>query len=543
MKKKILIIGSGAAGLSCAVSCAEKGNIVTVVSPYFSERSQSVMAAGGINAALDTKGEGDSVECHINDTLKGGCYIADYDEVERLCKNAPETLRWLEAFGTVFTRDKNGKLDLRAFGGQTHRRTAFAGACTGKQIITALTSEARKYECSGEIKRLIGLQFHSALIKDGRCYGALLFDEASRRTEAFYADAVVMATGGQNLLFGKTTGTVLCDGYAQGKLFEQGAALKNLEFIQYHPTTIETPMKRMLITEAVRGEGGRLFYIDGNRKVYFMEDKYGEKGNLMPRDIVSKCIYDAPSQVYLDITFLGRSKIQSRLSEVDELCGKYAGIDIAKECIPVYPSVHFFMGGLAVNINHRTNIDRLYAAGECASIYHGANRLGGNSLLAAVHGGRTAAADIDETISECTAPDFSAYINEQTNNIFSVVSGKSLFPVAYLRNEIAKIMNDDLGITRTEEKLKSGLDGIGYYLSINDKLRFDASISPYQAYSVGGMLLLSYAVLKSALERRETRGAHIREDFPQSSDDFKAHSEANYNTENSTVSINFVKSK
>ena len=212
--------------------------------------------------------------------------------------------------------------------------------------------------------------------------------------EMIRADSVVMATGGQNALFGKTTGSSLCDGYAEGKLFMQGAELKNLEFIQYHPTTMETAQKKMLISEAVRGEGGRLFYeADGNR-VYFMEKRFGEKGNLMPRDVVSRCMDETGRDVFLDISFLGKEEILRKLSEVYDVCLKYRGIDISKQCIPVSPSVHFFMGGIAVKNNHETNIKNLYAIGECASIYHGANRLGGNSLLAAVYSGITAAKDI-----------------------------------------------------------------------------------------------------------------------------------------------------
>lgn len=302
--KTVLIIGSGIAGLSCAIESAALGMQVILASPFPSERAQSVMAAGGINAALNTKGENDSPACHAEDTLKGGCGIAGREEVYRLCQAAPDVIAWLEDMGMVFTRDKEGRIDLRAFGGQSRRRTAFSGACTGKQIVTALVGRARAYECQGKIQRRLGLYFHSGLIRDGVCSGALFYNEARGTLEAVYADAVVMAVGGQNQVFGKTTGSMLCDGYAHGKLFEQGAVLKNLEFIQYHPTTVETSMKRMLITEGARGEGGRLFYLEGEKRVYFMEDKYGERGNLMPRDVVSKCIYDAPSQVYLDITFL-----------------------------------------------------------------------------------------------------------------------------------------------------------------------------------------------------------------------------------------------
>lgn len=523
--KQVFIIGGGLSGLSCAIRLAEKGIPSTIVSPYPSERSQSVMAAGGINAAL---GKDDSPERHAEDTLHSGGNIAGKEAVEGLCSTAPEIIRYLERLGVVFSREENGEVALRAFGGQSRNRTAYAGASTGKQIMSALIREARKYEASDVIKRLLGRQFYSALIRDGKCFGALLYNEKTCELETVYADAVVVATGGQNLLFGKTTGSTQCDGYVAAKLYEQGARLKNLEFIQYHPTTVETPQKRMLISEAARGEGGRLYYMENGRRVYFMEERYGERGNLMPRDIVSKCMYDAPSQVYLDVSFLGEKVIRSRLPEVAEVCRKYAGIDVEKESIPVYPSVHFFMGGLAVDRRHKTSIDRLYAIGECASRYHGANRLGGNSLLAAVYGGWIAAAAIGELPAIDRVPDFETYIAEQTATVAGVLDSNSRFSAMYVRSEIAKLMNDCLGITRTEEKLEEGVSGIDYYLSISDKLVFDADVSPYVGYSIKPMLLLARAILTSALERRETRGAHIRNDYPACSDAYNRCSVCTY---------------
>jgi succinate dehydrogenase / fumarate reductase flavoprotein subunit len=311
-----------------------------------------------------------------------------------------------------------------------------------------------------------------------------------------------------------------CDGYVAAKLYEQGARLKNLEFIQYHPTTVETPQKRMLISEAARGEGGRLYYLDGARRVYFMEEKYGERGNLMPRDIVAKCIYDAPSQVYLDISFLGKKLIESRLFEVAELCRKYAGLDVTRESIPVYPSVHFFMGGLAVNKDHKTSVEHLYAVGECAAMYHGANRLGGNSLLAAIYSGNVAAKAISALPESKDHPDFRDYISEQEHVLEERLASKSRFSAVYVRQEIAKLLNSCLGITRTEAKLLEGIQSVDYYISISDKLVYDTDVSPYIGYSLRPMLLLARAILTSALARRETRGAHIREDYPERSDEF-----------------------
>jgi succinate dehydrogenase / fumarate reductase flavoprotein subunit len=268
-----------------------------------------------------------------------------------------------------------------------------------------------------------------------------------------------------------------------------------------------------------------------------MEELYGERGNLMPRDIVAKCIYDAPSQVYLDIAFLGEKRIRSRLLEVAEVCQRYAGIDVTKESIPVYPSVHFFMGGIAVDREHKTSIDRLYAIGECASRYHGANRLGGNSLLAAIYGGRVAAKAIGELPENDMHPDFGAYIKEQKNTVSRALASKSRFSAIHVRNEVAKLMNDCLGITRTAEKLEDGIQSIDYYLSVSDKLIFDADISPYVGYSIKPMLLLSRAILTGALARRETRGAHIRNDYPERSAEYDCCSVFSYQNGEHRVSF------
>lgn len=515
--KQVLIIGGGLSALSCAVSLAELGIPSTLVSPYPSERAQSVMAAGGINAAI---GAGDSPIRHAEDTLKSGCNIASKEAVEGLCSAAPDIIRRLEDIGVVFSRSENGEIALRAFGGQSLNRTVYAGASTGKQIMSAFIRKVREYECLGLITRHLGRQFHSALIKDGKCYGVLLYNDKDRKQEPIYGDAVVVATGGQNVLFGKTTGSTQCDGYVAAKLFEQGALLKNLEFIQYHPTTVETPQKRMLISEAARGEGGRLYYSDGDRRIYFMEDKFGERGNLMPRDVVAKCIYDVPSQVYLDIAFLGKKLIDSRLREVADLCSTYAGLDVTRESIPVYPSVHFFMGGLAVDCDHRTSIGNLYAVGECASIYHGANRLGGNSLLSAIYSGVRAAEAIAK-LPECKdRPCFDSYISEEKSILLKRLASKSRFSAVHIRHEIAKLMNDCLGITRNAQKLTEGIAAADYYLSVSDKLVYDSDVSPYIGYSLRPMLILARAILTSALERKETRGAHIREDYPEKREEY-----------------------
>ena len=519
---EVLIIGSGISGMMCAIRCAEHGIKVKLISPTPSERSQSVMAAGGINGVTSEHEDGDSVLCHIEDTLKGGGYIAGRNAVSGLCGGAEDIIRYLERIGTVFSVDKNGRPMMRCFGGQSHRRTHYCGSSTGKQIVSALVMETRRFEAAGMITRIMPLCFHSALIEDGVCRGALVFDERTGGLEPIYADAVVVATGGQNGLFGKTTGSTQCDGYAVGKLFMQGAVLKNLEFIQYHPTTLETAQKKMLISEAVRGEGGRLFYIDNGERVYFMEDKYGKNGNLMTRDVVSREIDSLRRDVFLDISFLDKKLIDSRLPEVSELCKKYRGIDISREPIPVSPSVHFFMGGLAVHMNHETSIKNLYAIGECASMYHGANRLGGNSLLSALYSGTVAAEDIFGRTPLSNHHSMDKTVELERKRLSDMLNTASPFAVMHIRDMLAVTMSEYMGIVRTSDRLRGGIADIDYDLSIAERIRYDNSVLPYFNYSLTGILTLARAVLTCADARRESRGAHYRSDYPESSDSFAA---------------------
>lgn len=497
---RIIVVGAGLAGLTAAIKASDKGSKVCLISPDFSERSQSVMAMGGINAALNTKGEGDSPNHHYNDTIKSGYEINDRNSVRNLTSNAPKIVGWLESLGVSFTRDENNNIDLRYFGGQKKQRTAYAGARTGKQIVTALVNECRKKEVEGTIKRFIPWRFLELLLgDDDECVGVKCINENTHEAKTFTGDAVIMATGGLNKLFGKTSGSLHNDGYATAKLFSQGIELANLEMIQYHPTTIKTPVKRMLITEAARGEGGKLYTIRDNEKWYFMRQWYPEFGELMPRDVVSRGIYKASNggenEVYLDLTHLDENTIRVNLDEVYDVCMNYLNLNPITTPIPVYPGVHYFMGGIKTDENHKTNIKGLYAAGECSCQYHGANRLGGNSLLGAICGGWIAAEN--------------AVLEKSKENIADSDSNSIKFhiPQKDIENELSQIMNESMNIYRHEDQLNEALKRL-------DNLKTDEDY--YKT-----LILLAKACIISALERKESRGAHQRLDYPQSNDEFK----------------------
>ena len=482
MKKKVIIVGAGIAGLSCAITLAGRGFDILLVSNQASERSGSCMAEGGINAALDTYGEGDSVEKHFEDTRNNALKVADEEGIRGLTQAAPDIVRWLQDLGVRFTLTGDGRIDVRYFGGQKLRRTAYAGDSTGKQIMTALIDRARKYEAAGSIQRLSHHSFQRLRVCGKKILGFVLKDDFTEETLELTAPAVVMAVGGYHGIFGNTTGSRADSGEAAAVLFYQGVPMSNPEFIQFHPTTVSNGAKRLLITEAARGEGGRLCTLQKGMPDYFMEKKYPEMKNRMPRDITSREIIRQKSQCYLDLTGLDPAVFEHKLSELRENCLLYLGRDPIRDLIPVSPGIHYFMGGISVDTKHRAGLEGLYAAGECAACYHGANRLGGNSLLGAVYGGRTAA----ETIAE----EYSAL--EEGSEGLSEDPYTAPPEGAAERSEIAAILNEALGILRNEEDLQTAGQKLKKY--------------------TGPVGIFAGASVACALNRRESRGAHYRSD-------------------------------
>ena len=493
----INIIGAGLAGLSAALTLAEQGVHCNLVSYAPSERSQSVMAEGGINAALDTSGEHDTIEEHYADTIKGGVYLADENAVWGLCSHAPEIVKKLDRLGVPFSHNDKGIVQ-RYFGGQKKKRTAYVKASTGKMLVTALIDEARKYEVKGLITRYPRHRFVQLILDNGACQGVQIADRFTGES-IMLSGAVIIACGGMSGLFdGMTTGSTHNTSDVAATLFAQGVELSNLEFVQYHPTTIGISGKRLLISEAARGEGGRLFVRRNGEPWYFMEEKYPELKNLMPRDVVSAEMVavtsrdDCEDQVYLDMTGIDKKVWKTRLSDLRDQCVHYIAVDPMKEPIPVSPGIHYFMGGIWVDEHHRTNIKNLYAAGECACQYHGANRLGGNSLLGAIYGGRVAA--------ECVMKNRI----EETNIGVQHTTYSEVSPL--LAERISTILYRALPIMRNESDMKAAQQVL------------NAMLTPDLNEAENRRLYLALAMVRSAIERKESRGAHKRVDYPECDD-------------------------
>lgn len=503
----ISIVGAGLGGLSCAIHLAKKGIKSNLISIEESYRAQSVMAEGGINGALNTMNENDEVINHIEDTLKGGAFLGSEKAIKGLCEGAIDIVYWLKDLGVPF-ESKDGKIVLRNFGGQKKKRTAYVKSSTGKMLMNALIDEARKYEISGLIKRYDHHEVYDLLIEDNNCIGLKMHDLFTDKAYEIKGP-VVLATGGLTGMFpGLTTGSRENTGRLLCRLFSKGLKLANLEMIQYHPTTIKISGKRLLVSEAARGEGARFMTYKNGKPYYFMEDLYPEMKNLVTRDIASRAIYKIQNDpsckgVYLDMRHLDENIWSSRLSDMRQELMEYLNIDIAKEVFEISPGIHYFMGGIYVDSNHLTSLNNLYACGECACIYHGANRLGGNSLLGAIYGGKVVSENIeDDNINE---------IKEVDNDYVYLSDSFS--------EKVKDILLSGLGIVRDEKTMNSSKE------RINELLNDNLSIAEKEK------CLLAKAMLVSGLGRKESRGAHYRSDYPETDDNYKKTSVISYDND------------
>src|SRR5881409_542130 len=411
---KIIVIGGGLAGLSAAIKIAEMGGHVELFSIVPVKRSHSVCAQGGINAAKNLKGEGDSTWQHFDDTVYGGDFLGNQPPIKAMCDAAPGIIDLLDRMGVPFNRTPEGLLDFRRFGGTLYNRTAFAGATTGQQLLYALDEQVRRYEAEGKVTKYEGWEFLSAVLDSkGACRGISAMDLRTMETRTFPADAIIVCTGGVGAIFGRSTNSVVCTGSAQSALFQQGVDYANGEFIQVHPTAIPGEDKLRLMSESARGEGGRVWVprnptdkrapksIPAADRFYFLEEWYPKYGNLVPRDIATRTIHRIVYQeklgingqpaVYLDVTHIPRETLDRKLEGILEIYEKFLGVDPREEPMKVFPAMHYTMGGMWVNAEDQaTSVPGIYAAGECEYQYHGANRLGANSLVSCIFGGMVA---------------------------------------------------------------------------------------------------------------------------------------------------------
>jgi succinate dehydrogenase / fumarate reductase flavoprotein subunit len=407
---KIIVVGGGLAGLSAVIKIAEMGGTVDLFSIVPVKRSHSVCAQGGINAAKNLKGEGDSPAIHFDDTIYGGDFLADQPPVKAMCDAAPGIIDLLDRMGVPFNRTAEGLLDFRRFGGTLFNRTAFAGATTGQQLLYALDEQVRRHEADGKVKKYEAWEFLSAVLDSNRvCRGIVAMDLRSMEVRVFPCDALIIATGGIGAIFGKSTNSVVCTGSAQSALYQQGCYYANGEFIQVHPTAIPGEDKLRLMSESARGEGGRVWVpkqqgdkrepksIPQSERWYFLEEWYPKYGNLVPRDVATRAIHkvvyehglgvDGQPMVYLDLTHIPREVLNRKLEGILEIYEKFVGDDPRDTPMKIFPGMHYTMGGMWIDFNQATNIPGIYAAGECEFGYHGANRLGANSLVSCIFGG------------------------------------------------------------------------------------------------------------------------------------------------------------
>lgn len=537
---KVVVVGGGLAGLMATIKMAEAGTQVDLFSLVPVKRSHSVCAQGGINGAVNTKGEGDSTWNHFDDSIYGGDFLANQPPVKAMCDEAPGIIHLMDRMGVMFSRTSEGLLDFRRFGGTKFCRTAFAGATTGQQLLYALDEQVRRYEVEGLVQKYEHWELLSVVINDGVCQGIVAQNLRDMSIKSFPADAVIVATGGPGAVFGKSTNSTICTGSAVSALYQQGAKYANGEFIQIHPTAIPGDDKLRLMSESARGEGGRVWtYKDGD-PWYFLEEMYPAYGNLVPRDIATRAIYEVvfdkglgingENMVYLDLSHIDPNILQIKLGGILEIYEKFVGDDPKKVPMRIFPAVHYSMGGLWVDYDQMTNIPGLFAAGECEYQYHGANRLGANSLLSAIYGGMVAGPKAMEYIKKTKrlspSGNEQAFLNEkkrQDDQWASILTMKGSENPFLIHKELGDIMTQNVTVVRYNDKLAET------DLVIQDLMKRWRDIGRSDNVEWGtqegafirqlwNMLELARVITLGALNRNESRGAHYKPDYPERDD-------------------------
>lgn len=524
------------------IKAAEAGVNVDLFSVVPVKRSHSVCAQGGINGAVNTKGEGDSPWEHFDDSVYGGDFLANQPPVKAMCDAAPGIIHLMDRMGVMFNRTPEGLLDFRRFGGTQHHRTAFAGATTGQQLLYALDEQVRRHEVAGLVTKYEGWEFLSAIIDDeGQCRGITAQNLKTMEIVSFPADAVIMATGGPGIIFGKSTNSVINTGGAASALYQQGVYYANGEFIQIHPTAIPGDDKLRLMSESARGEGGRVWTYKDGKPWYFLEEKYPAYGNLVPRDIATREIFhvcvdlklgiNGENMVYLDLSHKDPKELDIKLGGIIEIYEKFMGDDPRKVPMKIFPAVHYSMGGMWVDYDQMTNIPGLFAAGECEYQYHGANRLGANSLLSAIFGGMEAGPSavryirgLEKTVEDVPSTVFDNQVKkdqEVYNNILSMDGTENAYVI---HKELGEWMTDNVTVVRYNDKLKQTDEKIQELMqrykniNINDTSKWSNQGASFTR-QLWHMLQLARVITLGALNRDESRGAHYKPDFPERNDE------------------------
>ena len=549
-KPKIIVIGGGLAGLMTTIQICENGGEVDLFSVVPVKRSHSVCAQGGINAAKNTKGEGDSTDKHFDDTIYGGDFLANQELPRKMCEAAPGIIDLLDRMGVMFNRTPEGNIDLRRFGGTLYHRTAFAGATTGQQMLYALDEQVRRFESEGKVTKYEMWELMSLVMDEAKTVrGIVALNLYSMELQSFAADSVVLATGGCGLVFGRSTNSTACTGSAASIAYQNGAYYANAEFIQVHPTAIPGEDKNRLMSESARGEGGRVWTYKEGKPWYFLEEWYPKYGNLVPRDVASRAIFkvvkelglgvDGKDVVYLDLSHIDSKTLDIKLGGILEIYEKFVGDDPRKVPMKIFPSVHYSMGGIWIDTNHMTNIPGLFAVGEVDYAYHGGNRLGANSLLSCIFGGRVAGPSSLNYAKglEGKSPGseiFDREVKKQESiheNLFSAEDGENPFK---LHEELGRLMTDKVSVLRynknlekTDAELQKLLERY-QHISLSDTSRGANPVLPF-ARELYNMLHLARAITIGALNRNESRGAHYKPDFPERNDkDFLKTSKMKY---------------
>jgi fumarate reductase flavoprotein subunit len=543
----VLIVGGGAAGIRAAVAAASTDPRlrIAMVSKVYPMRSHTVSAEGGAAAVLR---EDDSLDGHAFDTIKGSDYLADQDVVEYFVQQAPHEINQLERWGCPWSREPDGSISVRPFGGMTTWRTCFAADKTGFHMLHALFQTSLRYT---QVVRHDESFVTSLLVEDGRCLGVTAMDARTGTVEALRAKTVILATGGAGRIYSFTTNAAICTGDGMALAYRAGAPLKDMEFVQFHPTGL--PHTGILITEAVRGEGGYLLNKEGER---FLERYVPTRMELGPRDIISRAIitefeagrgYEGPygNYVHLDVRHLGERTIDEKLPFARELARNYIGIDPVTEAIPVRPVVHYMMGGVHTDADGATPLAGLYAAGECANVgLNGANRLGSNSLPEClVFGARAGSAAARYALEQPTPAENpvqqlaaaeaqrveQTYLQAPDGRAGSAAGGER---VATIREALQETMERGAGVFRTGDGLRTAVGELSALRERLGQLRLDDrsrrfNTELFSALELEFMVDVAEAVAASALAREESRGSHARRDFPERDDDrFLAHTMA-----------------